>query len=122
MPPVHQAPASLLERDGLLDDAVDIAAAEPFVAQLGLAVQVDGGDDAHVGLAPLAAAVGDLGLEQLERVEAEVGLGDLEGAAEDGGGFVLHEEEGAVGFALGDLLEEPEERDGGEEEAGGVGG
>lgn len=120
MPPVDQTPARLLQGDGLLDDAVDVAAAEPLVAQLGPAVQVDSRDDAHVGLAPLAAAVRGLRLEELERVEAESGLGDLERLAEDGAGLVLDEEEGAVGLALGDLLEEAEEVDVGEEEAGGV--
>lgn len=83
-------------------------------------MQVDGRDDAHVGLPPFAAAVGDLGFEQLERVEPQLGLGDFERAPEDGAGFVLDEEEGAVGFALGDLLEEAEEADGGEEEPGRV--
>ena len=85
-------------------------------------MQVDGGDDAHVGLAPLAAAVGHLRLEELERVQPQGVLRDLEQAAQDGGGLVLHEEEGAVGFALGDLLEEAQVRDGGVEEAGGIGG
>lgn len=60
---MDETTAGLLEGDGLLDDAVDVPAAEPLVAQLGLAVQVDGGDDAHVGLPPLPAAVRDLGLE-----------------------------------------------------------
>lgn len=83
-------------------------------------MQVNGRDDAHVGLAPLAAAVRRLRLEELERVEAEGGLGDLERLAEDGARLVLDEEEGAVRFALGDLLQEPEEVDVGEEEARGV--
>ena len=49
-------------------------------------------------------------------------LRDLEQAPEDGGGLVLHEDERAVGFALGDLLEEAQVRDGRVEEARGVGG
>ena len=118
MPPVHQTPARLLQRHRLLDHAVDVAAAQPLVPELGPAVQVDGRDDAHVGLAPLPAAVRGLRLEELERVEAEVGLGDLERFAEDGAGFVLHEEQRAVGFSLGDLLEQTEEVDVGEEESG----
>lgn len=81
-------------------------------------MQIDGRDDAHISLAPFPAAVRGLRFEQLERVEAEVGLGDLERFAEDGAGFVLHEEEGAMGFALGDLLEQPEEVDGCEEKSG----
>ena len=47
-------------------------------------------------------------------------LRDLEGFAEDGAGFVLHQEEGAVGFPLGDLLEEAQKIDICEEEAGSV--
>lgn len=54
-------------------------------------MQIDGGDDAHIRLAPLAAAVRDLALEELERVEAQGRLRDLEGFAENGGGFVLHQ-------------------------------
>lgn len=45
-------------------------------------------------------------LEQLEGVEAEFGLRDLEVAAQDGGGFVLDEQEGAVGVVFGDFLQE----------------
>lgn len=82
-------------------------------------MQVNGGDDAHVRLPPLAAAVWHLALEQLEGIEAEFGLGDFESAAEDGAAFVLHEEEGAVGFALGNFLEDAEEGYGCVEEAGG---
>lgn len=33
-------------------------------------MQVDGRDDAHVRLAPLAAAVGDLAFKKLQRVES----------------------------------------------------
>ena len=83
-------------------------------------MEIYGRDDAHVGLPPLAPAVGCLRLEQLERVEAEVRLGDLERLAQDGAGFVLDEQEGAVGFTLGDLLEQAEQVDVGEEEARGV--
>ena len=123
MPPAHEAAGSLFERDGLLDGLLDGAAAgDPLVAQLGPDVQVDGGDDAHVGLAPLAAAEGDLAFEQLERVQSQGVLGDLEEAAQDGAGFVLHEEQAPVGFALGDFLEEAQVRGGGVEEAWGVGG
>lgn len=83
-------------------------------------MQIDGRDDTHICLAPLAAAVRYLALEELERVQAQGRLWDLKGFAEDGGGFVLDEEEGTVGFPLGDLLEEPEEVDVCEEEARGV--
>lgn len=83
-------------------------------------MQIDGGDDAHVGLAPFPTAVRGLRFEQLERVEPEVGLGDFERFAKDGAGFILYEEEGAMGFALGDLLEQAEEVDGCEEESGRV--
>lgn len=83
-------------------------------------MQIDGRDDAHVGLSPFPTAVRRLRFEQLERVKAEVGLGDLERFAEDGAGFVLHEEQRAMGFSLGDLLEQAEEVDGCEEESGGV--
>lgn len=121
MPPMRQTPDGLLQRQRLLDLGIDIAAGQPVVAQLGPAVQVDGGDDAHVGLAPLAAAVGDLRLEELERVEAQFGLRDLERFTEDGGGFVLDEEEGAVRFVFGDLLHDAQVGDGGEEIAGGEG-
>lgn len=58
--------------------------------------------------------------KQLEGVQAERGLRDLEVAPQYGAGFVLDEEEGAVGVVLGDFLEEAEEGGSGEEEAGGV--
>lgn len=60
-------------------------------------------------------------LEQLQRIKPQLRLRDLESAAEDGARFVLHEEQRAVGVALGDLLEKAEERNRREEEAGGVG-
>lgn len=81
-------------------------------------MQVYGSDDAHVGLSPFPAAVRRLGFEQLEGVETEVWLGDLERLAQDGAGFVLDKEQCAMGFALGDLLEQTEQVDVGEEEAG----
>ena len=56
-------------------------------------------------------------LEQLERVEAELGLWDLERFLEDVGGFVLDEKEVAVGFVLADFLHDAEEVNGGEEVA-----
>jgi hypothetical protein len=58
-----------------------------------------------------------LALEQLERVEAEFGLWNFEGFLEDGGGFVLYEEEVSVGFVLADLLNDAKVVDGGEEVA-----
>ena len=84
-------------------------------------MQIYSRDDAHVSLPPFAAAVRGLGFEEFEGVETEVWLGDLEGFAEDGAGFVLNEEQCAMGFSLGDFLEEAEEVDVGEEEARGVG-
>lgn len=59
-------------------------------------------------------------LEQLQRIKPQLRLRDFEGATEDGARFVLHEEQRTVGVALGDFLEKAEERDGCEEEAGGV--
>lgn len=115
---MHQTPPRLLQRDRLLDHAVDIATAQPFVSELGSAVQVYRRDDAHVGLSPFPTAVRSLRFEQLERVETEVGLGDLERFAEDGAGFVLHEEQRAMGFPLGDFLEQTKEVDVCEEESG----
>ena len=70
-------------------------------------MQINSRDDAHVRLAPLAAAVGHLGLEQFECVQTHRWLGDFEGFAENGAGFVLDKKEGAMGFAFGDFLEEP---------------
>ena len=67
-------------------------------------MQVDGRDNAHVGLAPLAAAVRDLVLEELEGVEAEFLLGHLERFAQDVGGLVVHQQQVAVRFVLADLL------------------
>ena len=99
-----EAADGLLQGQRLLHFGVDVAARKPVVAELRPAVQVDLSDDAHVGLAPLAAAVGDLALEELQRVQAQFGLRDLEGFAQDGGGFVLHEKEGAVRFVFGDFL------------------
>lgn len=45
-------------------------------------MQVYSRDDAHVPLAPLAVAVGDLAFYDLEGVEADVCLGHAEGFAE----------------------------------------
>ena len=45
-------------------------------------------------------------------------MGDLERFAQDGAGFVLDKEQCAMGFALGDFLEQTEQVDVGEEEAG----
>ena len=78
-------------------------------------MQIHGCNDTHVALAPLAATVGDLVLEEFEGVETEFVLGDLEGFLEDVGGFVLHEEQIAVGFAFTDLLHDAEEVDATEE-------
>lgn len=80
-------------------------------------MQVYGGDDAHVGLSPFPTAVRRLRLEQFERVKTEVWLGYLERFAQYSAGFVLYKQQCAVGFPLGDLLEEAEEVDVGEEEA-----
>lgn len=88
--PVRKCAQGLFEGECFFDFGVDVAACEPVVAELGPAVQVDGGDDAHVALSPFAAAVGDLVFEKLERIESELGLGDFEGLFEDVGGFVLH--------------------------------
>lgn len=101
---MSEAAQGLLEGQGLLDLGVNVGAREPVVAELGPAVEVDGGDDAHVALAPLAAAVGDLGFEKLERVETEVVVWDLETLAEDRTGLILNEQEAPVGFIPGDLL------------------
>lgn len=115
MPPVRQAAQRLLKRQGLFDLGVDVGAGKPVVAKLRAAVEVDGGDDTHVALAPFAAAVGDLGFEEFEGVEAEVRVGDFEALAEDGAGFVLDEKEASVRFAAGDLLHDVQVVDGGEE-------
>lgn len=80
-------------------------------------MEVHGRDNTHIALSPLAAAVRDLVLEELEGVEAEFGLWDAEGFAEDGGGFVLYEEEVAVSFVFADLLHDAEVVDEGEEVA-----
>lgn len=117
MPPVRQAAQRLLERQGLFDLGVDVGAGEPVVAELRAAVEVDGGDNAHVALAPFAAAVGDLGFEEFEGVETEVRVGDFEALAEDGAGLVLDEEEASVCFVAGDLLHDVQVVDGGEEVA-----
>lgn len=120
MPPVRETAQGLLEGQGLLDLGVDVGAREPVVAQLGAAVEVYGSDDAHVALAPFPAAVGDLGFEELERVQAEVVVGDLEALAEDRAGFVLDEKQAPVRFVPRDLLHDVEVVDGGEEVSEGV--
>ncbi len=74
-------------------------------------MQIDRRDDLHVALAPLPAAIRDLGFEELEHVEAEHWVRHAEDTAEDLAGFVLDEEEDAVGFAAGDFLEDSEEMD-----------
>jgi hypothetical protein len=45
-----------------------------------------------------------LTFKEFERVEAKFWLGDFERFFEDGGGFVLHEEEVAVSFVFADFL------------------
>ena len=84
-------------------------------------MQINRSDNTHVCLPPFPAAVRYLALKQLKRIEAEFWLRDLEGAAQDGAAFVLHEKEGAVGIAFCELLEDAEEADGCEEEARGIG-
>jgi hypothetical protein len=60
-----------------------------------------------------------LAFEQFEGVEAEFRLWDFERFLEDGGGFVLYQEEVAVGFVFTNLLHDAEIVDGGEEVAPG---
>lgn len=117
---MRERPQRLLQRHALIHLGIDIAAGEPVVAQLGSAVQVHGRDDAHVALAPLAAAVGDLVFEELERVQAQQGLRHFERFAEVGAGFVGDEHEVAVGFVFADFLHDAEDVDAGEEGAPGV--
>lgn len=114
---MRQSPQRLLQRQRLVDLGVHVAVSEPDVPQLRPTVQVDRRDDAHVGLPPLAPAIGHLGLEEFEGVEPQEGVWDFQGLAQDRAGFVLHEEEAAVGFAAGDLLHDPEEGYRGEEVA-----
>ena len=71
-------------------------------------MQINRRDDPHVALSPFPATVADLRLEEFERVEAEFGLGDFEGFAEDGAGFVLDEKKSAVRLSLRDLLKDTE--------------
>ncbi len=78
MPPMYQTTTGLFQRQRFIDDAIDVSAAKPLVSELGPAVQVDGCDDPHVGLSPLAATVGYLGFEELQSVQSEVWLGYLE--------------------------------------------
>lgn len=84
-------------------------------------MQVYACDDTHVALPPFAAAELYLLLEEFEDAEPELRLGNLEVLAKDGAGFVLHEEEGAVGVGFCNLLQEREEGGSRMEEAGGVG-
>ena len=88
---------------------------QPLVSQFGAAVQVDGGNHPHVGLAPFAAAVRDLGFEEFEDIQTQGGFGDAQDSAQDLAGFELHEEQDAVGFVAGEFLEGTEEVDGGVE-------
>lgn len=106
--PVRQAAQRLLERQRLLHLGVDVAARQPLVTQLGPAVQVHGGDDAHVGLAPLARAVRHLVLVQLERVQPELRLRHPEVLPKDLGGLVLHHEQVSVTLVFAYLLQDPE--------------
>jgi hypothetical protein len=78
-------------------------------------------DDLHVVLPPLSPAVGDLGFEEFEYVEAKHRVRNTEDAAEDLAGFILDEEEDAMSLAAGDFLEDPEEVDRGLELAEGEG-
>lgn len=102
--PMRQTTQGLLERHALIDLGIDVTARKPIVAKLRSAVQVHGGDDAHVALAPLAAAVRDLVLEELERVQSELRLRDLQAFAQELRAFVADEHEVSVRFVLADFL------------------
>lgn len=117
--PVRQPSQSLLKRQGRVDVRINVAPGEPLVSQLGTAVQVDRGDDPHVPLPPFASAVGNLSLEELERVEAEIRLRHLQGLADDGRRFVLDEEEIPVRLILANFLHDAQVVDKGEEVATG---
>lgn len=84
-------------------------------------MEIHGRDDTHVGLAPLAAAEGDLAFEELEGVESELRLRDFEGFLEDCGGLVGNEHEVAVRFAFAAFLQDAQEVDAAEEVAPGEG-
>lgn len=113
--PMRQRTQRLLQRHALVDLGIDIAAGEPIIAQLGPAVQVDGRDDTHVGLAPLAAAVRDLVLEQLERVEAQLRLRDFEALPQELRRFVRDEHQVAVRLVLAHFLHNAQVVDAAEE-------
>lgn len=83
-------------------------------------MEVYGRDDAHVRLPPFATAIGHLAFEEFQCVKTELWLRDLEGAAQDGAGLVLDEQECAVCFPLSNLLQQAEQGDSGKEEAGGI--
>lgn len=106
----------------LLDFAVHVTSGEPVVAKLRSAVEVDVCDDSHVALAPLAAAVRHLALEQLEGIQPQFLLLAFERLAEDCAALVLHEREVAVRLALDHFLHHAQEVDGCEEVAPGEDG
>lgn len=85
-------------------------------------MQIDRRDDLHIALTPLPSTVRDLGFEKLEDVKAQDRIRDTQDAAQDLAGFVLHEQEDAVGFAAGDFLQDAEEVNGGLELAEGESG
>lgn len=83
-------------------------------------MQIDRRDDAHVALPPLAMAVRHLSLDYFERVQAHVRLRHFQRLLEDVGEFVLHHQELAVCFVLGEFLQGAELVDGGKKVAPGV--
>lgn len=102
--PVRQASQRLLQRQRRVDLGIHVAARQPLVAQLGSHMQIHRGNDPHVALAPLAAAIRNLILEEFKRVETQLGLWNLERLAEYVGRLVLDQQQVPVGLALAELL------------------
>lgn len=89
--PMRQTAQGLLQWHALIDLGVDVTPRKPVVAEFWSAVQIDGGDDAHIALAPLSSTIRDLILEELERVQSELRLRDLETFAQKLRAFVADE-------------------------------
>jgi hypothetical protein len=102
--PMRQTAQGLLKRHALIDLNIDIAPRKPIISQLGSAVQIDSGDDAHIALAPLSSTIRDLIFEEFKRVQAELRLRDLEAFAQELAAFVRDEHQVAVRFVLADFL------------------
>jgi hypothetical protein len=92
MPPVCETSQGLFKRQRFFNFGVHIGPRKPVIAKFRAAVEIDGSNDTHVALAPLAAAVRHLRLEKFEGIQAEMGIRDLDSLPQDIARLILDEQ------------------------------